>query len=72
MTRFRIALGAVLALALATADRLPLRAADEPRAGRPMALADVLAWKSIGSAAVSNDGRWFASLEKSVPEHACA
>ena len=60
MIRYRIALAAALALVLATSDRLPLRAADEPRASRPMVLADILAWKSIGSPVVSNDGRWFA------------
>ena len=60
MTRCRLALGAILALVLATSERPALRAADEPRAARPLALADVLAWKSIGSAVVSNDGRWLA------------
>ena len=59
MTRARIAFAVVLTLVLSTVDRSPLRAADDARATRALALDDILAWKSIGSAVVSNDGRWF-------------
>ena len=27
---------------------------------RPIALQDIISWKSIGTTAVSNDGQWFA------------
>ena len=60
MTRRRLLIAVALALGVSSADRIALRAADEPRAPRPLALEDVLAWKSIASATVSDDGRWFA------------
>ncbi len=65
-------------------DRLP----GERRWGTVLLLDGNIAWAVVGADAVgplastadlgvaslarSDDGRWFASLEKSVPEHACA
>jgi len=38
----------------------PEAAPAAPAAPRPMELADIIAWKSIGTAAFSNDGKWLA------------
>ncbi len=38
----------------------PLSAAQAPPAKAPLAMADILAWKSIGAAVVSDDGKWLA------------
>ena len=35
------------------------KAGDKPAAPRPIALQDILAWKSIGAAELSPDGTWF-------------
>jgi len=36
------------------------RAAEAPAVPRAIALEDILAWKTIGPAVISNDGRWLA------------
>ncbi len=50
---------AFVTVSIAAAVSLPpaLGAADTQR---PIGLADIMAWKSIGTPTVSNDGRWFA------------
>jgi hypothetical protein len=35
-------------------------AADAPPSSKPLALADILAWKRIAADRLSNDGKWFA------------
>ncbi len=63
MTRLRAALPLLLVLALlgtglAAAQDKPAAPAA-PAGPRPIALQDILAWKSIGSAELSPDGTWF-------------
>src|SRR5262245_21001074 len=48
-------------LTLAAALAVPTAFADTPPAGpQPLTLADALAWKSVGGAALSPDGQWLA------------
>ncbi len=55
----RIVFALVLVGALGAAPRVSLTASDT-QAGRPIGLDDIIAWKTIGSATVSTDGRWLA------------
>ena len=59
MNRRCVVLALVVFGALIAAPRVSVTAADTPQR-RPIALEDILAWKTIGSATVSNDGGWFA------------
>jgi len=57
----RVVFTVLLALAIAVAVVSAGAVSSPPAAAkRPMQLADVLAWKNINTAVVSNDGRWFA------------
>jgi dipeptidyl aminopeptidase/acylaminoacyl peptidase len=54
---FTLCLGVAIVLAVLSAGAM----SNPPAAAkRPLELADILAWKSIGTAMVSNDGGWFA------------
>jgi dienelactone hydrolase/Tol biopolymer transport system component len=53
----RIAVLGVFTLAILT---FALAHADDPSAPKPLKMADVLAWKHIAGATLSNDGQWFA------------
>ncbi|HOW86737.1 MAG TPA: prolyl oligopeptidase family serine peptidase [Candidatus Aminicenantes bacterium] len=58
MTKLRsLAIAALLPAILGAG--LPGAAQDKPAAPRPIALQDILAWKSIGAAELSPDGAWF-------------
>jgi dipeptidyl aminopeptidase/acylaminoacyl peptidase len=58
MRRKTILLASVVWLALSLQGVAAV--ATAPQAQRPIELADILAWKSIGTSDVSNDGRWVA------------
>ncbi len=57
MKNAKIALGLVLAFVLAAV--LAAAAQDAPAAPRPIGLQDILGWKSIAGASLSDDGQWF-------------
>ena len=50
----------VLAFVLFSLPVLTYSVAAQSGAQRPIELADILAWKSIGAQVVSSDGQWFA------------
>ena len=54
---FAVCLGIAVVLAVLSAGAV---SGPPAAARRPLELADILAWKTINSAVVSNDGRWFA------------
>ena len=57
----RVVFTILLALAIAVAVVSAGAVSSPPAAAkRPMQLADILAWKNINTAVVSDDGRWFA------------
>ncbi len=57
MKNTKIAVGLVLAFVLAAV--LAAAAQDAPAAPRPIGLQDILGWKSIAGASLSDDGQWF-------------
>jgi dipeptidyl aminopeptidase/acylaminoacyl peptidase len=60
MKRARVLPILVLALCLSWPSSSAITALEPPPAKAPVGLTDILAWKSISTAAVSDDGKWLA------------